>query len=75
MAEHQLDCKGMKCPMPIVEVFRKFSSVGIGDTLEIQSDDLAFPHDIEAWCNRMGQDLVEVKTTGGIVSAKIKKVK
>lgn len=75
MAEHRLNCEGLRCPMPIVEVFKKFSSLNIGDTLIISSDDKAFSNDIEAWCARMGQELVSLTSEGSIVSAVIIKLK
>jgi tRNA 2-thiouridine synthesizing protein A len=74
MADHKLDCKGLKCPLPIVEVFKKFKTMSVGDTLEVSSDDLAFPHDIEAWSRKMGQQVLGIEDEGGLIVAHIKKV-
>lgn len=75
MTEHFLDCKGIRCPMPIVKVYKKFATLALGDTLEVDCDDLAFSHDIKAWCQQVGQELVELKRGQSIVSVKLKKIK
>lgn len=73
--KHNLNCIGIKCPMPIVEVFKKIKSMEIGDTLIVESDDPAFPKDIEAWCSRMGHELVTIDEKDGVYVAIINKSK
>ncbi len=72
MANVYLDCKGICCPMPIVETAKRFKGLQIGDTLEVDSDDPAFRPDIEAWVECMNYKLISVTGTE-IVRAVIEK--
>ena len=36
-----LDCRGMKCPRPIIEVARRIGEVSVGSLLELLADDPA----------------------------------
>ena len=53
-----LDCRGMKCPRPIIEVGRRISEVGVGAVLELLADDPAAGPDLAAWCRMRGHELV-----------------
>lgn len=75
MAHHELDCRGMKCPMPMVKLFKKNNTIDVGDTLEMIADDPAFLQDIKAWCEQTGNELVEVNTKGNETWVRIKKMK
>ncbi len=59
MADHYLDCKSLKCPMPIVKISKAFKSMEAGQTLEVEAMDPAFQKDLEAWVRKLGHDLVE----------------
>ncbi|HEY5821040.1 MAG TPA: sulfurtransferase TusA family protein [Propionibacteriaceae bacterium] len=54
-----LDCRGMKCPRPIIELARRIDDVEIGDQIELLADDPAAGPDTAAWCRMRGQELVE----------------
>jgi tRNA 2-thiouridine synthesizing protein A len=53
-----LDCRGMKCPRPIIEVARRIGEVSVGGALELLADDPAAGPDLAAWCRMRGQTLV-----------------
>lgn len=53
-----LDCRGMKCPRPIIEVSRRISEVDVGSVLQLLADDPAAGPDLAAWCRMRGQTLV-----------------
>ncbi len=53
-----LDCRGMKCPLPIIEVARRIRDVPVGSLLELLADDPAAGPDLAAWCRMRGQTLV-----------------
>lgn len=71
MADIVLDTKGMKCPLPIVQIAKAVKKMGPGQTLEIIADDLAFPEDVKAWCNMTGNVLDNLTNTDGVLTAKI----
>jgi tRNA 2-thiouridine synthesizing protein A len=53
-----LDCRGMKCPRPIIEVSRRIGEVSVGGLVELLADDPAAGPDVAAWCRMRGQTLV-----------------
>ena len=53
-----LDCRGMRCPRPIIEVARRIGSVGVGELVELLADDPAAEPDLAAWCRMRGQTLL-----------------
>jgi len=45
-----------------------------GDVLEVTADDPAFKLDIEAWCRRTGNTLLDLDKEGNMFKAHIRKV-
>jgi TusA-related sulfurtransferase len=56
-----LDATGLKCPKPLFEVSSAIRSLEPGQVLEVRADDPAFKLDIEAWCRRTGNELLELR--------------
>ncbi|TWT77743.1 sulfur transfer protein SirA [Posidoniimonas polymericola] len=54
MVDLQLDCQGLNCPMPIVELTKAARGLGPGKRIEVTATDLAFRPDLEAWARRTG---------------------
>ncbi|HET9648600.1 MAG TPA: sulfurtransferase TusA family protein [Microlunatus sp.] len=54
-----VDCRGMACPRPIIELARRMDEVASGDCVELLADDPAAEPDLIAWCRMRGQQLVE----------------
>jgi len=53
-----LDCRGMKCPRPIIEIARRIGEVSVGTVVELLADDPAAGADLAAWCRMRGQTLL-----------------
>ena len=70
-----LDCKGMMCPMPIVQLAKKMKSMKVGEEIILLADDVGSKADVPAWCQRTGNELVEVTEAGGVFSYRIRKLK
>ena len=45
-----IDCRGRRCPLPIIDLARVMSDVPIGATITVEADDPAAGPDIAAWC-------------------------
>jgi TusA-related sulfurtransferase len=60
----ELDCRGLLCPRPIIELARRISEVPVGSVLAVVADDAAAAHDIPAWCRMRGQQYVGSDTAG-----------
>ncbi len=61
----KIDCCGMQCPGPIMEVFKNIKSMKNGELLEVTASDPGFSKDIVSWCKRTGNTLVSNETKNG----------
>ena len=59
MAE-SMDCRGMKCPKPVLKVAIKAKAMDSGSTLEVLADCSSFADDVKKWCADSGKVLVSV---------------
>ena len=52
-----LDCTGLRCPRPIIEIARHIGDVEVGALVELRADDPAAEPDVAAWCRMRGHEL------------------
>ncbi len=69
----RLDCCGMQCPGPIMEVFRSVKDMKDGELLEVSASDPGFAKDIVSWCKRTGNTLVANEERDGAYVATIRR--
>ncbi len=55
-----LDCRGMRCPQPVIELARHLGDVDVGERLAVAATDPAAGPDIRAWCRMKGQEFAGV---------------
>jgi len=48
--ELELDCRGMRCPLPVIELARRVREVPVGGVVLVLADDPAAAADVPAWC-------------------------
>ena len=60
-----LNCRGMKCPQPVLKVAIKANTLPSGSILEVHADCPSFASDITKWCNDSGKVLVSIVDHGG----------
>lgn len=60
-----LDCRGQRCPLPVIELARAIGSVGSGEVVRVLADDPAAAGDIPAWCRMRGHEYVGSVAVGG----------
>jgi TusA-related sulfurtransferase len=51
-----LDCRGRRCPLPILDLARHIGDVEIGELITVEADDPAARPDIAAWCRMRGHE-------------------
>jgi tRNA 2-thiouridine synthesizing protein A len=51
-----LDCRGMRCPLPVITLARRLPQVPIGTVVRVLADDPAAAVDIPAWCRLRDQE-------------------
>ena len=66
-----LDCKGLKCPQPVLKTAIKANTLPAGTSLEVHADCPTFSDDITKWCSETGKVLVSVVDQGGFHVATI----
>ncbi len=54
----ELDCRGMKCPLPVIRLANHLGDLPVGGSLAVVADDPAARPDIAAWCRMRGQEYV-----------------
>lgn len=63
-ADLRLDCRGMRCPRPVIELARAAARGG-GDVLLV-ADDPATDVDVPAWCRMRGATLMASGREGSV---------
>lgn len=51
-----IDCRGQRCPLPIIALARRLPGVAVGQVVRLLADDPAAANDVPAWCRMTGQD-------------------
>lgn len=54
----ELDCRGLKCPMPIIKTRKAIELLKSGDILKMLATDPGSINDVKAWSKRTGNKLL-----------------
>ena len=46
----ELDCRGVRCPLPIIRLAQRIGEVAVGGVVAVVADDPAARPDVAAWC-------------------------
>lgn len=57
-ADLELDCRGMLCPLPVIELGKRIGEVPVGGLVAVATEDVAARTDVPAWCRMRGQEYV-----------------
>lgn len=49
-----LDCRGLKCPLPVLKLEKRAEGLAPGTAIELRSDDPVARIDIPLWCRQHG---------------------
>jgi tRNA 2-thiouridine synthesizing protein A len=52
----ELDCRGLRCPLPVIELARRIVDVEVGRTVAVVTLDPAARVDVPAWCRMKGHE-------------------
>jgi tRNA 2-thiouridine synthesizing protein A len=52
----ELDCRGLRCPAPVIRLAKLSATLPSGTTVEVACDDPAALTDVPAWCRLRGQE-------------------
>ena len=56
MVTLEIDCRGLVCPAPVIELARHKDDVAVGELLAVVAADAAARYDVPAWCRMTGQE-------------------
>ncbi len=60
-----LNCKGLKCPQPVLKIAILARKITPGTTLEVHADCPSFAQDVSKWCKDNERVLVSCVDRGG----------
>jgi tRNA 2-thiouridine synthesizing protein A len=67
VSRHQLDARGLLCPLPVIRTQERVAALAPGDVLEVTATDPGALADIPAWCRVHGHEVLETHRAGGEV--------
>lgn len=71
--DNYIDCKGLKCPMPIVKIGMALKELSAGEILKAEADDPAFKKDIIALMNRLKHTILKFEENEKTIIVYIRK--
>jgi tRNA 2-thiouridine synthesizing protein A len=75
VADRVLDCVGLFCPIPVLKTREAMKEMGLGQVLEMLSDDPGSEADIKAWSARTGNELLEIQRDGAVFRFIVRKTR
>lgn len=62
----ELDCKGMYCPMPIVQLKKATKNMSSGQILKLHATDPGSVRDVPAWAQKTGNEIIKTGQNGDV---------
>ena len=59
-----LDCVGLFCPEPLFQTRQAIDRIGVGEVLEVFTDDPAAEEDLTRFAKRTGNEVVSIEDEG-----------
>lgn len=70
-----LDCRGLLCPMPIIQVSKAIKGMEVGQILEMLATDPGSKPDMEAWARQTGHELLDIQEEDGLFKFYVRRSK
>lgn len=72
-ADKELDCRGLKCPMPILRTKMAVEEIQAGEVLKVTATDKGSRPDMQAFSERTGHALLSAEERDGLFIYYIRK--
>ncbi|MEL0124997.1 MAG: sulfurtransferase TusA family protein, partial [Alphaproteobacteria bacterium] len=72
--EYNLNLIGLKCPIPILKILKKFKEIKIGDIINAKCDDPKSENDINNLCKSIKIKLIKKTIRKKSISFKLMKI-
>jgi tRNA 2-thiouridine synthesizing protein A len=65
-ADLEIDCRGLRCPLPVIRLAQRIGEVAVGQVVAVAAEDPAARSDVPAWCRMRKQEYLgeDVATDG-----------
>lgn len=71
--DHEIDVKGLQCPLPVLKARKRLMSLNYGESLKILATDPATVIDFPHYCAESGNQLVSQYEEAGVLVFIIRK--
>jgi len=71
--DHELDVRGLSCPLPVVKTRKALDGLASGQTLKVLTSDPGAASDFRALVNAVGLELLSLETQRGELQFVIRK--
>lgn len=68
-----LDATGLVCPMPSVKTAIAIEQMGLGQILEVITDDPVSKRDLPVWAQNTGNELLQIKEEDKVIKIYLRK--
>lgn len=68
-----LDCRGQRCPLPVIALARRLLELPVGTVLRVLADDDAAAGDIPAWCRMREQEFLGQTEVDGALALDVRR--
>ncbi|HSJ20442.1 MAG TPA: sulfurtransferase TusA family protein [Nocardioidaceae bacterium] len=58
----EIDCRGLRCPLPVIRLAQRIGEVAVGQTVAVAAEDPAARSDVPAWCRMRKQEYLGEET-------------
>jgi TusA-related sulfurtransferase len=72
-SDQYLDCKGLRCPLPIIRTAAALKTLSAGQVLHMDATDPASVPDMAAWSRRTRHEIIAQKEGQGVYSFWVRK--
>lgn len=73
MSQHELDCRNLLCPMPVIRTQNALKELGDGDILQVICTDPGTLSDIPTWCRINQHEVISTEEVDNEIIFQIKK--
>jgi tRNA 2-thiouridine synthesizing protein A len=71
----RVDAVGLVCPMPTIRLGQAIRRVGVGDVVEVWTDDPGSRANMAAWCKNTGHELRDQEVEGSVFKYWVRRVR
>lgn len=64
MVDQELDCNGLRCPMPVLRAAKALRALQPGQVLAVTATDKVAIKDFQTFCREAGHELLEMQPAG-----------